>query len=97
MPVTITKRAALSLLLCLALPSPGAVAAEPTKPLPQARRNLVLEQAFGLKLDAMAQEEVAKNEARYLRNLYKALIEEGFTEEEAFEIVVHHRSLLSES
>lgn len=70
----------------------GAIAAEP--PAPAHRPDIVVEQAFGSRLEAMERDSVAKSEAKYLRNLYKALIAEGFTNEEAFEIVVHHQSLL---
>lgn len=83
--------AALILTLIAGSPCHGA---EPRKATPASPRDLLLEQAFGNRLEAMARPEVAVNEAKYLRALYKALIAEGFTEEEAFELVVHHKSLL---
>ena len=90
-----------SLLSICLLAMPLAYAAEPAEraalqeqPQRTERPNLITEQAFGNRLDAMATPDVATKEAKYLRNLYKALIAEGFSQEEAFEIVVHHESLL---
>lgn len=84
----------LPLILCLSLLAFLAEAADkPRNPYPTGP-NLILEQAFGNRLEAMAEPAVAESEAKYLRNLYKALIAQGFSAEEAFEIVVHHQSLL---
>ncbi len=49
--------------------------------------NTLVEEALKRKADALAAPEIAVQFAKFVRNYYEALLDEGFTSQEALEIV----------